>query len=48
MERPGRIYGSGASRVTFGTDLDRGRGEAGGRAGGDGGSIDVSKKSGRF
>jgi len=45
---PSRMRGSGASRVTFGTDLDLGRGEAGGMAGGDGGSMELSKKSGRF
>lgn len=48
VERPGSISGNGASRVTFGTDRERGLGDAGGIAGGDGGSIDVSRKSGRF
>jgi hypothetical protein len=48
VDIPGKIKGSGASKVTFGTDLERGRGEAGGRAGGEGGSTDVSEKSGIF
>lgn len=40
--------GNGASKVTFGTERDRGRGEVGGIPGGDGGSMELSKKSGRF
>jgi len=48
VEVPERIKGRGASNVTFGTDLERGLGEAGGMAGGDGGSTEVSRKSGRF
>jgi hypothetical protein len=47
VEIPGK-WGKGASKVTFGTDLERGLGEVGGMAGGDGGSTEVSKKSGRF
>jgi hypothetical protein len=48
VDVPERIKGRGASKVTFGTDLERGRGDAGGMAGGEGGSTDVSRKSGRF
>lgn len=48
VEMPGRLKGSGASNVTLGTERDLGRGEAGGMAGGDGGSTEVSRKSGRF
>lgn len=47
VEIPGRM-GNGASNVTFGTERDRGRGEAGGIAGGEGGSTEVSEKSGMF